>query len=41
MGTGIPMSKGEIALKCNFAFIDDETGVILRYFFVNCEAARG
>jgi 2,3-bisphosphoglycerate-independent phosphoglycerate mutase len=30
MGTGIPMEKGEIAFKCNFAFMDDVTGSVLK-----------
>lgn len=28
MGSGLPMSFDDIAFKCNFAYINDETGVV-------------
>ena len=30
MGTGIEMDTSEIAFKCNFAVIDDETDIVLK-----------
>ena len=29
LGAGVPMVAGEIAFKCNFAFMDSESGVII------------
>jgi 2,3-bisphosphoglycerate-independent phosphoglycerate mutase len=30
MGTGVEMSYDDIAFKCNFAYINDETGIVER-----------
>ena len=30
MGTGIEMEENEIAFKCNFALIDDETEIVTK-----------
>lgn len=29
MGAGLPMRPGEIGFKCNFAFVDNETGQVV------------
>lgn len=30
MGSGIPMTKGEIGFKCNFAYIDKDQNIITK-----------
>jgi 2,3-bisphosphoglycerate-independent phosphoglycerate mutase len=30
MGAGIPMDPGDIAFKCNFATLDEATGIVVR-----------
>eukprot|EP00741_Cyanophora_paradoxa_P007660 tig00001164_g7409.t1 len=30
LGAGLPMSAGDVAFKCNFAYVDDETEIVVK-----------